>query len=161
MSRKSSHRASRDESPAPIEHEVLGLIRFRCHLNPTCDEYEGTTEIDGAEVELNLYSDEDLNITGTVTRTQELVRDHGAMSKRIAKYVADNVMPQYMNGWHQSGTRKPTRKEFMSQLTMMVLTVHADGKATYWFDPGELFGGHILQLFMDSKSVITDHDTPG
>lgn len=155
-------RKSKSQAPADdVDDPKLGLLRFISHLNPELDEFEGSVSIEGQDVQLVLYTDESLNLDATIKRTRELIRRHGANMKRAAMYLGHNLLPHYNNGWRNEGDPKLTRKAMVDHMKLTEIVVHADGTASYWFDVGDLFRGHALLLFMDSKTEFVDYDTPG
>ncbi|MCA9135527.1 MAG: DUF2262 domain-containing protein [Planctomycetales bacterium] len=157
--------AKRKAKPKPpaddIDDKVLGLLRFTCHVNPRLDEFEGSVAIGNQSVQLILYTDEALDLTATIKRTHELLRRHNAIMKRAAKYAADHILPHYNEVWQTEGSPKLTRKSLTDHIKVVEMTVHPDGRATYWYDAGDLFDGHGLRIFLSAETNFVDHDTPG
>ncbi len=163
----SSKRTAKHKKAAPlppladIDDPKLGTLRFIHHINPQLDEYEGKFVVDGRDVDLRLCTDDKLDLALTIKRARELVRRHNAIMKRASRYIAANILPAYNQHWRPEDTTELNITEFVTQIQLAEITVHADGRATYWYNTGELLGGHVLQMFMNEQTEFTDYDTPG
>src|SRR5262245_4100838 len=167
MPKKSKHSVERKTKAAPkptpddIDDPKLGLLRFTYHINPELDEYEGNIELNGRSVELRFYSDEKLDLAPTIKRTRELVHRHNAIMKRADKYLIARILPHYNDVWRMEAEPAMKKAELLDRVRLDEITVHADGRATYWYAAGDLFAGHGMQLFLSAETEFTDHDLPG
>jgi hypothetical protein len=144
-----------------IDDSTLGEIVFANRINPCLDEYAAEVEVAGSRVQVMLLTDDHLDLKSTIRRAKEILRRYATIEKRARKYLLENVLQLHNEAWREE--EEPLREidSLLEQMTLMEITVHADGKATFWYGAGELFRGHLLLLRMDSSTQITDHDLAG
>jgi hypothetical protein len=49
----------------------------------------------------------------------------------------------------------------LCHLKLKAVTTHPEPEATFWYDAGNLFLGHMLQLRLAKGNKFVDHDLPG
>ncbi len=148
-------------TPGPIEDALLGTITYSCSINPQLDEYTAEVELEGHSVELRLYTDDELDVMPAVRQTRDIIERYPAIADRARRYVRDHVVPLYNEVWRVEDEPELDANALMGHLTLEEITTHPGSKATFWYDAGDLFGGHILQLFMGDRKQFVDHDIAG
>lgn len=140
---------------------MIGDIRFARSLNPELDEYSAEVELGGRRVEVDLYSDAELEIASTIAVVRKILAEYPSICEKAKTYLERHVIPEWAEAWRADQPRWLDATILADHLKLDFITAHADGRATFWYTAGEVFTGHGLQLFMDRNGAFVDYDTPG
>ncbi len=124
------------------------------------DEFEAKTKVAKRLVTLTLYTDEEGSLKKCIDRARKIVQRLPVDLDRIKKFIEQRVFPDYNSVWRED--LKPlTFQQFLKKVSLQMITTHPDPRATYWFDLGDLMGGHLLQIEIGNRFRILDYSTPG
>ena len=143
--------------PDRIDDPVLGTIRFTNALDGM-DEYQAELKLDGRRVTFDLYTDGTGRLQPCIIRARKIVDRFPAIQQKMQRYVENNILPSYNKIWCEN--KKPiTLKSMIGKLKLTQISTHPGPEATFWFDAGNLFAGHVLQLRMAKRTdlSITTH----
>lgn len=152
-------RERKSELPDRIDDPVLGALRFSAALDE-CDEYQTTLTLDGRHVKFDLHTDYRGRLTPCIRRARNIVDRFDAIKGKMYRYIEREVFPSFNETW-RPGKKPLTLDQVLRRLKLVAVTTHPEPDATFWFDAGDLFLGHMLQLYMAERNSIVDHDTPG
>jgi len=145
--------------PDRIDDPVLGAVRFAYALDGM-DEYQAKIKLGGRRISFDLYTDEAGRLQPCIVRARKIVDRFPAIQQKMHRYIEKNIFPSYNGIWREN--EKPiTLKNMIGNLRLTQVSAHPEPEATFWFDAGDLFSGHILQLMMADRNRIVDHDMPG
>jgi len=145
--------------PERIKDPVLGMLQFSAALDGM-DEYQTKVVLDGRRITLDLYTDGSGDLKPCIDRARRIVAGYAAIKAKIRTYVRTKVFPNYNETWRPD--KKPiTLDQFLNRLKLVTVTTHPTPEATFWFDSGNLFLGHGLQLRMTERNRFVSHDLPG
>lgn len=145
--------------PDVIKDPVLGKLVFSVALDET-DEYRGKVKLNGRTVTLDLYTDATGQLQPCILRARRIVENFPAIETKMQRYIAQKIYPTY-NELFRPGKKPFTLEQLLAKLKLAEITTHPEAQATFWFDAGNVFMGHCLQLFMGERNRIVDHDMPG
>ena len=74
--------------------------------------------------------------------------------------MESSVLIECNSIWRE-GQRPLTAQQFLRKVSLEAITTHPDPRATYWFDVGDLLGGHIVQIEIGERFRILGYSTPG
>lgn len=142
-----------------IDDPVLGRLRFSAGLTQT-DEYQTKLSLGGRRVTIDLHTDAEGNLRPCILRARRIVENFPAIQRKMHAYIAKAIFPTY-NETFRSGKKPFSVDQLTSKLKLCFVTTHPEPRATFWFDAGNVFFGHGLQLFMVERNKFVNHDMPG
>lgn len=157
MARRKPRRKS--DLPDEIHDPKLGTLKFVCALDET-DEYSGLTKVGGRKIEIRLYTDKEGRLNPTIKKAQRLVERYPAIKMKIDRYVERKIFPEY-NNIFRPGKKSFTLDQLLRKLKLESIGVYPVPPCTIWFDPGDAFAWHGLQIFLGARNAVVDHDMPG
>ena len=144
-----------------IDDPILGRLR-RTRLVEGCrDLYEGSVDFNGVAVDLTLTSDDKRDATPTLVRARELVARLGELVESAKAFAAREHVAGYNKTWRADGDDALTDRAFHDACTPTDLHVDDRGEATLWFDVGDLFAGHFLEVRADPAGRFVSTDLLG
>ena len=135
--------------PERIVDPVLGKLRFSVALDGV-DEYQTKLTLDGRRVTFDLYTDKAGRLTSCIKRARRIVERFDAIKAKMQRYIEREVLPGF-NENCRSGKEPLQIEQVMKRLKLQI----------DWFDPGNLFLGHALQLRMAERNTFVGFDMPG
>jgi len=157
MPKKKRERTS--ELPDRIDDRVLGILRFSTALDDTL-EYQAKLVLDGRPVTFDLYTDDLGALAPCIQRARRIVERFETIKVKMHRYIEREIFPSYNEIWRPD--KMPfSLDQLLRPLKLDAVTTHPEPEATFWFDTGNLFLGHALQLRMAERNKFVDHDMPG
>ncbi|QDU77182.1 hypothetical protein Pan97_42440 [Bremerella volcania] len=142
-----------------INDRVLGKLVFSTALDQTV-EFQGKVKLSGRTVTMDLYTDAEGKLGPCILRARRIVENFPAIEIKMQNYIAKKIFPSY-NETFRPGKKPFALDQLLSKLKLRFVTTHPEPRATFWFEAGNAFAGHGLQLFMAERNRIVDHDMPG
>ena len=124
------------------------------------DEYEASIKFNRRNVTLNLFTDENGSLRKCIDRARKIVQRIPIDLVRMNKFMESSVLIECNSIWRE-GQRPLTAQQFLRKVSLEAITTHPDPRATYWFDVGDLLGGHIVQIEIGERFRILGYSTPG
>ncbi len=124
------------------------------------DEYEASIKFNGRNVTLNLFTDKNGSLRKCIDRARKIVQRLPIDLVRMNKFMESSVLIECNSIWRE-GQRPLTAQHFLRKVSLEAITTHPDPRATYWFDVGDLLGGHIVQIEIGERFRILGYSTPG
>lgn len=147
------------QPPKTIKNDTLGTLRLSS-VQPDQIEYSVDCQLDGESVEMTLYSAEgSQEMDQTIALACDLANNFAKVRSRLHKYVTQTVVKQVNKNLLPTTPVKP--HDFLDQLELTLIDLHADGNASFWFSPADALRGHGLVLYGKSDGSVHDFDTPG
>ena len=139
-------------------------------LNALCYEerlnwYTGQIEIAGVQVALYLSPDADQGLEPALRRAREVLAEFAAYHRRAEEYAVQELQPLKNEYWLEDlgNDEEPPLKaeQFTSRMTLEALVFEPDGDVTFYYDDGDLFFGHEIEVGMDATDAFVHADIPG
>ena len=77
------------------------------------------------------------------------------------RYSADEHARDYNETWREAAGAELTPETFLAACRLTDLFIHATGETTLWFDAGDLFAGHIIEVRADAAGRFVSTDLLG
>jgi len=126
--------------------------------------YASTVEIGDLPVTLMFHLDKDDDLKPAVHRAYAILAEFDTYSRRAEAYAVQELLPLKNEHWLKDlgdGEEPPlTPEQFTPRMTLEALGFYAEGNVTFYYDDGDLFFGHTIQLRMDAASNFIDADIP-
>jgi hypothetical protein len=85
----------------------------------------------------------------TLCRLEELITHY-------RNRAADELLSLYNDDWRQDEDPALTREQFIERLTLTSVTLESDGEIFVYLQPGDLFGGHVIEIRAKTPDQITE-----
>jgi hypothetical protein len=153
-------KTSKTAAPPSIIHETLGKFQRTAVLDAGV-EYTGEATLGGKEVELTLCSAaKSTDLAPSLALASQLVKGFAKVQTRLKKFLTGTVLPA-VKARQPSGSAAFRSAEFMSELELTMVYIHATGEASFWYSAGDLLQEHGLVLYGTTDGTIESYDTPG
>ncbi len=127
--------------------------------------YTGKVEIGGVLVTLMLYTGEEDDLSPALRRAREVLADFAAYHLRAEAYAVQELLPLKNEHWREDlgDDEEPplTPEQFTSRMTLEALVFYAEGDVTFYYNDGDMFYGHTIELVMDAAGEFFHADIPG
>lgn len=148
--------------PITIKNE-LGIFT----LNRECSIFESDIEWNGVRVSVFLETDED---NGETTETAmntllKYVGDKQGFDRKNREYAAQELL-QAANDWladddSEDKADEITRDMFINRMEIAEIVVNSDGSVTLFYDDGEMFWGHSIEVSIAADGECESADIVG
>lgn len=112
--------------------------------------YTGTVEIDGVLIDLMLHTDDADDLTPALRRAREVLHEFPAYHHLAEAYAAQELLPLKNDLWLEEDEPLVTEIEFKQRLTPEALVFYAEGDVVFYYQDGDLFWGHTVELMLDA-----------
>ncbi len=82
----------------------------------------------------------------SLMHAKTLRRAQKTWERRMAACAADKLLDTLNNYWLDDGQKPISKKKFVEALTLESITVSHDGTFSFYFDDGDLFCGHCIDV---------------
>lgn len=127
--------------------------------------YTGKVELGGVPVTLRLYPGEEDDLEPALQRARELLAGFSDYSRPAEAYAVQELLPLKNEHWLEDlgDDEEPplTPEQFTSRMTLDALVFYAEGDVTFYYDDGDMFYGHTIELMMDAGDNFIHADIPG
>ena len=134
------------QKPVTFEDAEFGTFTLDRGLN----RFSAEVLWDGSPISLHLH----LFPPGpTQTALQDALRiaralwqDQRSWNERIRKYAVEQLLDAKTDNWLEADEAALTAEQFNDRMTLDSITVDAGGTFECWFDDGDLFWGHAIDI---------------
>ena len=121
----------------------------------------------GNEVSVTLESDEDCEETANkaMSTFQQIVKDKAGFDKKNREFAAEQLI-ELANDWLEDDDSedKPdeiTKEMFMDRMELDDICVNSDGSITLYYDDGDMFWGHAIEVDVEADGTYSDANIAG
>lgn len=126
--------------------ELPDLLRY----DETIAAYTGRVDIAGTPVELQLYTDADDVLEPALRRAREVLAEFAKYDRRAQAYAARELLPLKNDLWLEEDEAPVTAAQFQQRMTLEALIFYAEGDVTFYYQDGDLFWGHTIEVGLDA-----------
>ena len=94
-------------------------------------------------------------------RAEELWKQRKELARRACELAAHKLLEVKNDSWLEDGEVAITADEFIQRMKLESITVDEDGKFNFWFEDGDLFFGHSIEVRGDAKGAFFDSSVQG
>lgn len=163
-----------------VKNEKLEEIKEYLQKPVTIESQFGTFQLDrelswfacemdwcGNEVSVTLESDEDCEETANKAMSifQQIAKDKAGFDKKSREYASEQLL-ELANDWlaDDDSEDKPdeiTKEMFMESMELDDLCVNSDGSITLYYDDGDMFWGHAIEVDIEEDGTYSDANIAG
>lgn len=123
--------------------------------------YEGRAGVGGATVKILLELDEHGDIAPSLARAKVVLADKKRFGENAKDYAAQRLLKLKNESWLDEDEKPLSAEQFKVKMRLVEISFSSDGQVEFWYDDGQLFWGHSIQVIMDGKDQFVDVDIPG
>ena len=147
------------ELQKPITHDDarFGTLVFDRSLNWF------TAEVDWCDVDIDLcFALEDpAELENALKVANTLWDDQQGWQQRAVDFAIEELLPIKNEHWLEGGEPDVTADEFKRRMAIVSISAYPDGEFEFWFNDGDLFWGHAIQVSGNLTDGLTYADIPG
>jgi hypothetical protein len=128
-------------TPVTLTDPVLGTFT----LDRRLDRFTTDVTWNGSPVSLNLSVS--AKVDECLRTARSLSENQTEWDERIREFVVKKLLPLKNDTWLEEGEAALTSKEFENRLSLDVITSAPDGAFDFWFDDGDMFWGHAIEVW--------------
>lgn len=144
-------------TPKQHQHERFGILT----LDRSVDWYVATTIWEGENMRLNLSATDDSALDAALRTAVELWEFQSMWNQRIREYAVQKLLTLKNSAWLEDDENELTPDDFKGRMRLEAVTVSPDGSFDFWYDDGDLFWGHMIQVSGNLRDGPIDADIPG
>jgi hypothetical protein len=114
--------------------------------------WEGHTTFQGRKIRLEISAKEKQKYEPLEMVKTRLEKLEALAFEQIA---ADRLISLYNESWNES-EKDITDEFFKKKIALDSVTLELDGHSTIWFNDGNLFFGHSIQILLDAENNVID-----
>ena len=115
-------------------------------LDRSMDWFEGETEWNGQAVEVTLPEHDDKPDEDALKTAHALWSDEEKWNQRIEDYAVRELLDLRNDSWREDDDPELTAEAFIARMTLTMVSISYDGGFEFWYDDGEMFGGHTIMV---------------
>ena len=127
--------------------------------------FEGAVELGGSDATVFLETDEENGETadGALQVFLKNKEDFETFDRKNKEYAAENLLV-LANEWQESeeGEHEPiTKEKFMELMDVSEMTVSPHGYITLYYNDGDMFWGHAIEITVEEDGTVSDANIAG
>jgi hypothetical protein len=141
-----------EELQRPVTHadHQFGTLTLDRRLDEFCAE----SVWDERSVMLSLAESEDLH--DNLDTARALWADQTMWSERIMDFATAKLLSLKNRSWLSEDEQEHTPEEFKRKLSLQSISVYPEGRFEFWYDDGDMFGGHSIAVSGTLDVGLTD-----
>lgn len=145
------------QKPVTFEDPMFGAFTLDRRINW----FSGKALWNGASVKINLDAKETSEVQAALKTAQALWQSQADWDQRIRDYAVMRLLPRKNEDWLGEDEDELLPEQFKERMKLESITVNPDGEFDFWFNDGDLFWGHAIQISGSLSKGPTRADTPG
>jgi hypothetical protein len=139
------------QQPVIISAGVFGELV----LNRSVDWFEGEAEWNGEPIKISFLRDTDGAIGDAVTTALILWADEGGWKLKIEDFAVKELLPLKNSSWLEEEESELTEKDFKALMKLEGITVGGDSRFEFFYEDGDMFGGHCIVVIGNLEKGVT------
>jgi hypothetical protein len=123
-----------------ISTKLFGELQF----DPDVDWFEASSTWNGNEIRLVFPVDEDTLQDNALASAEALWSAQAKWNSEIETFASEGLLEIKNNEWRDDDEPKLTAAQFLDRLTLETISIASDGDFEFWYNDGDLFGGHSI-----------------
>jgi hypothetical protein len=140
------------QQPVTLETKVLGKLT----LDRSVGWYEGTVRVGMKKIQISIDPDDIDNPEATIESAERLVITIKDWDKKARDLAAKELLSVKNDFWLEEGEAEVTAEQFKKRMKTKSITVHENGRFDFWYEDGDLFLGHSIEVRGNFDSGFTD-----
>lgn len=139
-------------TPLTVDSKTLG----RFTLDRSIGWFEGQSRWGLRKIRLNLSPADVSAPSEIVTRAEELWTQRKTLARQACEVAAATLLAVKNESWLNEGEQPMSEAQFMRKMKLESITVEEDGSFDFWFEDGDIFWGHSIEVRGDQERGFFD-----
>ena len=141
------------ELQKPVTHtdDRFGTFKFDRRVR----QYTAQVKWNGRTVSLDVKAKEPHEIDRALRVANALWDDQQMWHRRVVDYAVDQMLPQKNAHWIRDGESEVSPDDFKDRMTLLSISVDADGDLEFAHDDGDLFWDHLILIYGNLSDGLT------
>ncbi len=149
--------AQRLRQPVVVSAEQFGQVL----MNPLIGWFEGKVKWNRKTIKLHLEPGEKGGISDAIKTAESLWSNQSGWKRKVDDFAVEKLLPLKNDSWLGEDERELTPADFKKKIKLQSINVAGDGCFEFWYDDGDLFWGHAIQIRGTLKDGLVNADIPG
>jgi len=145
------------QKPVTFDDPMFGTFTLDRRINW----FIGKAAWKGGEIKINLEGKETRAVRAALKTAQALWQSQTEWDQRVRDYAVMRLLERKNDDWLGEGEDEVSSDQFKARMKLESVTTRPDGEFDFWFDDGNLFWGHAIQISGNLSTGPTHADTPG
>lgn len=145
------------QNPVTFRDASLGSFT----LNRNANWFEAKVVWQKREIELTLQTADNDKLPQILVIAKELLSKQPAWAQKAKDYAVKELFEDKASDWWAEHGTRLTKKNFMSSMTLDSISIKEDGSFEFWYNDGDLYGGHYITLSGDFEHGMTEARVAG
>lgn len=125
-----------------ISHDTFGEFK----LDRRMDWFEAEVNWNGEEIRLTMEAFDDAIDPGFMATAEELWNRQSFWKKRIEDFVVQELLELKNDNWLDDDEDEVSPEEFVERIWISSVSVQENGDFVFWYDDGNLFWDHAIEV---------------
>jgi hypothetical protein len=145
------------QKPVTMEDPVLGILT----LDRRLDFYSGNARWRGADIEVMLIAYNDAERAAALATAHALFAAQDDWQARVTAFAVEKLLALKNDVWLGEDETRFSARQFRKQLRLYSINVYPEGRFEFWFEDGDLFWGHDIEIDGSLKDGPRDANLAG
>jgi hypothetical protein len=143
-----------DELAIPVTVESKNLGRLT--LDRRVGWFEGEARWGLRKIRLSLSPENTSTPSAVIARAEELWGQRKILARPACEVAAAKLLEVKNGSWLNEGELPMSEAQFMRKMKLESITVEEDGSFDFWFEDGDIFWGHSIEVRGDQERGFFD-----
>lgn len=143
--------------PVFVDDADLG----RLVLNRLSDCFEGNLTWRASSIGISFYGEDADGQRTAREALRAICKDLTDLDARAREYAAGELLTLFNEEWSDDDEPEHSADDFTARLTLTDISASEDGDFEFWYDDGDLFCGHAIQVRGNLTDGFTNADIVG
>lgn len=134
--------ADRIKQPVTFSASDFGVFT----LDRSLDRYDAEVTWDGCPTRFSLSAESPGDVEKSLEQARKIRAEENVWSKKINDCILSELLSLKNKAWLEENERELSAEEFLDRITIESITVDADGRFCFWYDDGDVFWGHCIEV---------------
>lgn len=144
------------KKPVVVEDEQFGKLKF----DRAAGWFTAQARWGRRRIEVNLVANRSTAHGKSLQHAKAIFAAHREWAPQLAERIAD-LHSLWLESWREADDKRLTAKQFAAKIRVESVTVEQSGAFEFWFDDGDLFGGHSVVVSGSLKRGVKEATIEG
>jgi hypothetical protein len=136
--------------PVVISTKTFGDVTLDCRW----DWFEAKTTWNGKPVTVSFHRDDAGAITAAVNTAEFLWTNQSKWNRDVETCAVKELLPIKNANWLGEHERPVTESEFLKRIRLESISFYGDGSFSFWYNGGDIFWGHSIDVGGNMKDGV-------
>jgi len=145
------------KKPVIVEDDFFNKLYY----NRSFNNWETKIEFNGEAANLILEADNNNSFENSKKFAKQILKNHKKWEKNIQDFAVSKLLKLKNDTWLDEEEEKVSAQEFIDKMKVESVIMFHDGEFEFFYNDGDLFWGHSIQIRGNIKKGLDDADIVG